>query len=124
MNSKERVIKAIKREGPDRVPLDGQFRPEAREKLYKHFGLRDDHDIQDKFGLDLIWVGMGPGDSFKKKAKRFSPYQSPFGAWGMGPGWLIPHPGNVVEDEWGIKRQVGKTGKYWRLQKGSELRES
>ncbi|MEM2111610.1 MAG: uroporphyrinogen decarboxylase family protein, partial [Candidatus Bathyarchaeia archaeon] len=52
-------------------------------------------------------------EEFKQKATFYSPTTSPFGAWGMGPAWCIPHPNNVVEDEWGIKRKLGATGKYW-----------
>ncbi|MFX0205169.1 MAG: uroporphyrinogen decarboxylase family protein [Candidatus Hodarchaeota archaeon] len=113
MKPRERVIKTIEREDPDRVPLNAHLRPEALEKLYGHFGTRDDHVIYDKLGIDSIWVTMEEGESFKRKATLFSPFESPYGMWGLGPGYMIRHPDNVVEDEWGIKRRADSTGKYW-----------
>jgi len=115
MKPKERVIRAIEREGPDRVPLCGpEFRPEVWEKFYGFFGSKDKHKILDKLGIDERWMAfMEEGEDFKRRATFYSPSTSPYGAWGMGPAWGIPHPNNVVEDEWGIKRKAGATGTYW-----------
>ena len=39
MNSKERFLKAINHEEPDRIPVDARFTPESRNKLIDYFGL-------------------------------------------------------------------------------------
>lgn len=115
MNSKERVIRSIERESLDRIPLCGpEFRPEIWNGLFEHFGTRDKNEVVAKLGIDERWTAfMEESDAFKRRATFFKPETSPYGAWGMGPSWGILHENNVVEDEWGIKRKAGATGKYW-----------
>jgi hypothetical protein len=55
MTSRERVIKCIEHQEPDRVPLGGSFRPEIAKKLQEHFGTKDMGKVYDELGID--WRG-------------------------------------------------------------------
>jgi len=113
MKPRERVIRAIEREGPDRVPLSGAFLPEVWEKLYGFFGSRDDDVVLDKLGIDDRHLGFWPGepsDDFKRRATDISK-QTNYKI--RLPRWAILHPGGILEDDWGIKYKVGATGRYW-----------
>lgn len=65
MTSRERVIRAMKREEIDRVPLDlgcGGVNS-AIEKLYSHFGTRDREEVWRAMDIDIRYVGpayVGP----------------------------------------------------------------
>jgi uroporphyrinogen decarboxylase len=56
MNSKERVIAAIRHSTPDRVPVDIRYAPELGSMLRGALGLRTDADLQQWFGQDVVPV--------------------------------------------------------------------
>ncbi len=98
MNSRERVIKALEHEQPDRVPLDIVVRPEVYEKLRKHFGANENESVLRSLGIDLRSVIMyPPADS---ELLSLSEYEIFFA---------------TALDEWGVKRKLGITGEYWHM---------
>ena len=65
MSSKERVLTAFAREGPDRVPLNYLANPGIDQRLKAHFGLAkdDDEGLRRALGVDFRGVGapyIGP----------------------------------------------------------------
>ena len=68
MTSKERVLRAVRREETDRVPVDVELTGEMQKILLAHFGLADAEDLFRLFGRDFRRVGtryVGP--------KRYAP---------------------------------------------------
>jgi uroporphyrinogen decarboxylase len=53
MNSKERVLLAVNHQEPDRIPVDFWWSHETRDKLIRHFGVRDQDQLQDRLGSDI-----------------------------------------------------------------------
>jgi len=58
MTPKERWLAVIKRQKPDRVPMDFQSTEEVRQKMLKHFGARDMWDVFKKLHIDAR-AGVG-----------------------------------------------------------------
>lgn len=69
MTHRERVLAAINHRVPDRVPVDGSFRPEVWEKLFAHFGTRDEFAVSEALGLDFAWAGMNPSEEWRARAQ-------------------------------------------------------
>ncbi len=75
MNNKERVLKTLNHEQPDRVPFFYWGVPEFTEKMMSHFGFSDKDELLDFLDVDFRWVEpayVGPqmihgtnGDSVK-----------------------------------------------------------
>ena len=59
MNSKERWTAVMKRQKPDRIPMDYWATPEVNEKLMKHLGLSSMEEVFKKLHIDKP-VGVGP----------------------------------------------------------------
>ena len=97
MNSRERIIKAINHEMPDRVPLDGDFNPIIWEKLRSYFGIEDDERIKEELGLDFKKGKMNPPASFQKQA-----FIDPSGE----EGYVLPLNNDVFEAEWGFRYKI------------------
>jgi uroporphyrinogen decarboxylase len=57
MNSKERVLAAIRHIEPDRVPVDLWALPPVTDRLREHFGVADDEAVWRALGVDLrsVW---------------------------------------------------------------------
>ena len=111
MKSRERVIAAINRQPPDRVPLDGYFRQDVWAKLEDHFGTTDADEIMDALGLDIRYSLMEPSTAFACRAVP-SPWQIP----DIGEGrknLVIPGDNGWLEDEKGICRVPNSSGLYW-----------
>ena len=53
MNSKERVMTALRHEQPDRIPCDYIGTPEIDDVLKKHFGTEDMDVVLEHLGVDL-----------------------------------------------------------------------
>jgi len=53
MNSKERVLRAIHHQEPDRIPVDFWWSHEMRDKLLRHLNLKDTDQLQDVLGSDI-----------------------------------------------------------------------
>ena len=94
MTAKERVLTALARQEPDRVPIDYSANPGIDGRLKEHFGLRkDDHEgLRHALGVDFRSVS--------------APY--------VGPKLHPDVPGRMVS-MWGIRRRwiEHDTGGYW-----------
>jgi hypothetical protein len=111
MNSRERVIAAFERKGPDRVPLDGSFRQDVWKKLEKHFGTTDGEKIREHLGLDFRYPMLEPADSFAEMAVP-APVQIP--EIGMGnENIVIIRDNDWLEDEYGICKVPSDDELYW-----------
>ncbi len=82
MLPRERVLKALAFEEPDRTPIDCWITTEALRKLYRHFGTTDKEDVLRRLHVDLRMI---PGPRY------------------VGPE-LERHPDGAVEDIWGVPR--------------------
>ena len=63
MNSKERVLAAVRRERPDRPATSLRCTAEAWDSLKKYLGVETNDDVLDALNIDLRWVGapfIGP----------------------------------------------------------------
>jgi uroporphyrinogen decarboxylase len=94
MNSRERVIKTINHEIPDRVPLDGNFNPIIWSKLREHFRVSSDEQVKAKLGMDFKKTQMTPPASFIKQACPDS---------AAGASWVLSLGDGVFETEWGCR---------------------
>ena len=56
MNSKERVLTAIRHEEPGRVPVDSWWSHEIKDRLTAHLGLRNEDEPQERLGSDIRCV--------------------------------------------------------------------
>ena len=65
MNSRERVLLAINRQEPDRVPLDYSGEPEVSEALQAHFGLHSHEELLRYLHVDLRQVGLHFRDAYR-----------------------------------------------------------
>lgn len=112
MSSKERVLKTIKREKVDRVPLYGDFHPIVWKKIKGYYETDDDEVVRKNLGIDFRMIFMDPSLEFKKRAMP-----SPVDLWDIGEGrdnWTICLTNNVFEDEWGVRRQPTTSGQVWK----------
>ena len=106
MTHRERIFAALRHQRPDRVPLDGWFRPEIERALETRLGPA----WRDAPGLD--WDGDG-GCRIRYTAwERRTDRQARPGDW---PGAGVPvvwHDERTYETPWGWKQRIGSDGKY------------
>ena len=103
MTHRERVLTCLDHRVPDRTPVDGSFRPEVWEKLFAHFGTRDEFVVSEALGLDFGWVGMGPSEEWRARAQE------------TPAGLCLVHPDGSFENEWGVRQVQGKHSAYLRF---------
>ena len=94
MNSKERVLKSIRKEIPDRPPLFVTITPQVARKLSTHLGLGYEEPLDSLLStrishMDLL-VSMG-NDCVGIAA--CAPTEKP----------IITHPDGIMENEWGMR---------------------
>ena len=109
MNSRERFIKTVARELPDRLPLDLIWpRNETLNALKAHFRTDSLETVRQNLGVDFRWVPL-PAEfpDFKKRVTGKLTGDAP----GAGKEYVF-HDARTFEDEWGIVRRVGDDGKY------------
>jgi len=98
MSPRERVLRALEHEEPDRVPLDetidwGHLHPWVY--AANHLGAKTYEDLRRNLGIDLRRVG-----------------------WSMQEEVKMPHshkPGSIFEDEWGVKYEITADGIHSRI---------
>ncbi len=96
--ARRRVIAAIGRREPDRIPRDYWATAEVTGRLLEHYGPADREALLQRLGVDLRYV-MGP--SFAGQQFRV-------------------HDDGIVEDHWGVRRRpmhvegTDRTGRAWR----------
>ena len=86
MTSKERVLTAIARQTPDRVPVDFSANPATLQRLMSEFGSGDHDDLLAKLGVDIVDL-RGVVDPV---------YCGPVPQ-------VTSRPGGIVENYWGMR---------------------
>jgi uroporphyrinogen decarboxylase len=118
LTPRDRVIKAVAHEEPDRVPLGGSFRGEHWQELHKHFKTRSVDVVLDRLGIDFRGIDMNASEAFRQKAV-YHP-----GSPGR-PFHTLPD--GLLEDEWGIRykplRGMVENRVYFPLQHVKSLEE-
>jgi len=84
LTHRERVLRTLAHEEPDRVPWDLWTAPEVMTRLREHLDVDDDEAVRKHFNIDLRTIR---GPSYAGQEMR-------------------TFPGDVVEDLWGVKRKV------------------
>jgi len=92
MNSKERVLTAISRQAPDRVPVDFSANPATLRRLMAEFCASDYADLLGKLNVDIVDL-RGVVDPV---------YCGPV-------PWTTSLPGGVVENYWGMRTKTMET---------------
>ena len=107
LSPRERVLKALTHQSPDRVPVDDAWMQYVRidtwDALKKHLSVYDDEALRRHLGFDFRYLVIGLSEEFKKKVKNYYPF-----------GLFKPVAENIFEDEWGVRYQVTSTGLHWR----------
>ena len=97
MNSRERVLKTLNLETPDRPPLDGWFLLSVFEQLKKHYNVEHEDDVMEKLGIDFRNTCMVPADH-----PEDYPYFEKLGISIRIADYLMKNCGNdEFESEWG-----------------------
>jgi len=102
MTPRERVLCSLHHQAPDRVPLNGTFRPEVWEALKEHFQTEDSGAIQDSLGIDFRSIGMSSPADFRERAAGTN--------WGPA----IALGDGTYETEWGVRIAFGENSPYMR----------
>ena len=100
ISSRERVLRALYREEPDRVPLDAWFSYPFYVRLRKYLRDKDGEKILKFLGVDVRYTGVAPPSDFLRDAKV-----DPRIHYGVG----IPVDEDALKDEWGIVRRLNVT---------------
>ncbi|GAO27893.1 uroporphyrinogen decarboxylase family protein [Geofilum rubicundum] len=94
MNNKERVLKTLNHEQPDRVPFFYWGVPEFTEKMMGHYGFSDRDELLDFLDVDFRWVEPAY----------------------VGPQMISGNNGSAIKhDIWGVGYKLSGHGslKYW-----------
>jgi uroporphyrinogen decarboxylase len=65
MNSRQRVMTAVNRAQPDRIPIDYWAASTVTERMMKHFGVTDQEALLQRMHVDLRYIS-GPSRPFKR----------------------------------------------------------
>jgi uroporphyrinogen decarboxylase len=101
---RERVIRAIEREDPDRVPLNINIRVDVMRKLCRYLGLKDKEALLKRLGVDFRSVRINPPSGYEPRSKI--PNEDA-GGWEKEIYMLY--------DEWGIRWEATSDGKHSRI---------
>jgi uroporphyrinogen decarboxylase len=109
MTSKERFIKTLSYQIPDRLPVDLIWpRVETLNLLKAHFNTEEKEDVFKKLGIDFRWINIPVRyPEFEKKINGILPEDAPSG----GKPFIF-HDKRTFEDQWGIVQRLGDDGKY------------
>lgn len=94
MTPRERILTALNREVPDRVPKDALFTPPVLKTFQEKTGANDPEEY---FGMELRRIRVRP----TRKKVDFTPYLSEF------------PPGTII-DEWGVGHAPGSLHHFTR----------
>lgn len=112
MNSKERVIKTINHQVPDRIPLDGWFLESVIANIKKYLKLNTIEEVLKRLSIDFRTTCMEPDESIRHEYAYFKKM-----------GLSIPIDDYYVkkindyefEDEWGVRIAIsGNEDLDWR----------
>ena len=101
MNGRERVLRAVRHEVTDRVPMDYCVKDTVSETLRKYLGLPDHEAVLQKLGVDIRRFGIDEiVPSFLERS---------------GGGKLIHRPDGTVESVWGVVQKPSADGRYMQM---------
>ncbi len=100
MNPRERVLRALAREEPDRVPISIASSHKFMVRLLNHLGNPSREELIKRLGVDIRGIGAGPPNEFREKA-----VVNPLYHYAVG----IPLGDEIMEDEWGVRRTLNVT---------------
>ncbi|MEM0308855.1 MAG: uroporphyrinogen decarboxylase family protein [Thermofilaceae archaeon] len=100
MQPRERCIRAIEHEVPDRVPLDFNCRPEPLAELLKTTGCESFERLLRALNIDVRGTGCALKGGFKPPATA-----KPAREWVYGPTWVVGREGEfeVAVNIWGVE---------------------
>ncbi len=107
MNSRERVLATLRHERPDRVALDGWFRPEIISQLKTRLGTED---WREALGLD--WGGGGGCRVRWPEWEKRDDLAAKEGVWPGAGGRYLWSDERTFADVWGVVHRIGEDGKY------------
>ena len=107
MTHRERILATLRHERPDRVALDGWFRPEILRKLREALGV---DDAEEALGLD--WGGEGGCHVQWTEWEKRSDLEAKEGDWPGGGELFKWHDERTFEGPWGWRERIGRDGKY------------
>ncbi|OGG44675.1 MAG: hypothetical protein A3F84_11555 [Candidatus Handelsmanbacteria bacterium RIFCSPLOWO2_12_FULL_64_10] len=104
MTNRERMMKVVRHEVPDRVPIKFHTRGEIQPALLKHLGLSGPAELPRFFGADG-WGSVGVGIDFPGYRERCNGRLE--GHMMFGERDYVFHDERTFEDAWGTVRRVG-----------------
>ena len=111
MLPKERVFAALERKVPDRLPLDGNLRPEVWQRLQKHLNA-DRERLLEILGIDFRRIQRMPSYKYQQELALNRKQYNRIFPQGELQNWLYLGNG-LFTNEWGVKRRLGQDGRYY-----------
>jgi len=106
MTPRERILRTVNHQRPDRVPTTGWFHPEVQQALIAHYHAPDWETVLAALGIEG-WSDLGPGLAFDEFEQNAAP--RPGHPQGPKALWL---DSDTYEDCWGIRWRVGQGDRY------------
>lgn len=106
MTPRERILRALHRQLPDRTPTDGWFHAEVQRMLKAHYGTQDWDEVLAQLGVEG-WAGCSIGLRFPEWEARCT--ERPGHPPGQRNLWL---DADTHEDGWGVRHRIGAGGWY------------
>lgn len=106
MTPRGRILRALRRQLPDRTPTDGWFHPVVRQRLLDHFATDVWEDVLGRLGIEG-WASCGLSLRFPEWEARCT--NRPGTEPGARAFWLDER---THEDGWGVRHRVGEGGWY------------
>ena len=104
MTGKERVMKAVKHEVTDRIPVDYCVRDDVSKTLQDYLGLSDQEAVYKKLGIDIRKFGIEENvPSFLERS---------------GGKKSIRYPDGRIENVWGVVQRPSDDGRYLEMVTG------
>jgi uroporphyrinogen decarboxylase len=112
MDSRERVLRTLRFELPDRPPLDGWFLKSVMDTLKIHFGESEEENILGMLGIDFRSTCMTPS---RKANKNYSYFDKLGMSIRIADYFVKKISSCEFEDEWGVRITVTGEGDLdWR----------
>lgn len=106
MTPRERILRALRRELPDRTPTDGWFHPVIQQRLQDHFHKDNWEDVLVELGIEG-WSSCSVGLRFAEWEAQCT--DRPGTETGKRAVWIDE---NTHEDGWGVQHRIGAAGWY------------
>ena len=104
MNSRERVLTALRHETPDRTPVDAWFRPEVEEAMRERLACTDQEELYQRLEIDFrYFVPVLSRPEFRRRLRKSgTPETSEY----------LPLGDRLREWVWGTTFRTDSDGKY------------